>query len=79
LILIDNRILLLVEPRPHHKAFSGQWEMPEWRESPDPRALTVPDADWRPSWRAQAKQSIGPFKERMDCFVALLLAMTTLT
>jgi hypothetical protein len=78
--LIDNRTLLLVEPRRHHKAFSGQWEMPEWREYPRVwRAFTVPDDDWRPSLRAQAKQSIGPFKERMDCFVALLLAMTTLT
>jgi hypothetical protein len=29
----------------------------------------------RPSLRAQAKQSMGPRQERMDCFVALLLAM----
>src|SRR5712664_3737783 len=28
-----------------------------------------------PSLRAQAKQSMGPRQERMDCFVALLLAM----
>src|SRR5258707_12590689 len=30
-----------------------------------------------PSLRAQAKQSMGPRQERMDCFVALLLAMTS--
>ena len=29
-----------------------------------------------PSLRAQAKQSIAPSKERMDCFVVSLLAMT---
>jgi hypothetical protein len=29
----------------HHKAFSGQWEMPEWRSDMDVwHAFTLPDA-----------------------------------
>jgi hypothetical protein len=44
------------------------------------RAMTAESAARvpTPSLRAQAKQSMGPRQERMDCFVALLLAMTWL-
>jgi hypothetical protein len=43
------------------------------------RAMTVGNGRIsRPSLRAQAKQSMAPRKGRLDCFVALLLAMTWL-
>jgi hypothetical protein len=44
------------------------------------RAMTAESAARvpTPSLRAQAKQSMGPRQKRMDCFVALLLAMTWL-
>ena len=40
------------------------------------RIWRSPGSSFLPSLRAQAKQSIVRHKERMDCFVAALLAMT---
>jgi hypothetical protein len=40
-------------------------------DSVDSAAVSAP-----PVIASEAKQSIAPSKERMDCFVALLLAMT---